>query len=155
MRRVAKLKTSVYLSIYFLLTMIAAWWLAAIRLHNYVLTQFTFLMDKIIYTLYLCVDIPCLLYASTHDKDVIHPYFPIISDKVREHIWRDFDHLDHSSMQNFSESLISLGLHQWAPSSVQTTGFWWDLSLETEKTIAEHGCCFYLPISVWIDGCLE
>ena len=55
---------------------------------------------------------------------------------------------DDSSMQIFSESLICLGI---PPASVQATGFSWDLSLETEMAIAEHGCCFYFTtISVWI-----
>ena len=46
-----------------------------------------------------------ILCANILDKDDSQSFL-IIFDKVREHIWRGFD---HSSMQNLLESLISLG----------------------------------------------
>ena len=74
--------------------------------------------------------------SGKHEPLVFFLYFGISLEEF----------FNHSSMQNFSESII-LGFAPPPPPSVQTTSFWWDLSLETEMAIAEHGCLFFhLPM---------
>ena len=75
-----------------------------------------------------------ILCANTPGTDDGHEAFPIICDKVIEHIWRVFSPFLHAELSGI---LDVVGM---PPFSLQITGFSWDLSLETN---AEHGCCFY------------
>ena len=81
-----------------------------------------------------------ILCANTPGKDDSHETFPFICNRVREHIWRD------SWPIVYAELFIIIDILGIPPSSVQTTGSSWDLSLET---IAKHGC-IYVAISVLI-----
>ena len=70
--------------------------------------------------------------------------------EIGEHIGRV---LDHSSIQNLSRSLITFVRTYGLPSSIQTTGFKWGSSPETEMAIVKNLFCGQLIISFWILMC--